>query len=151
MSVFQLSVLSQDDPQCPVGSCLRVVVDQPVGGTLAANSFPAGIAVALPTPPGTSTFGPTPNWFLDLGDGGIDAASFTLTVSGPAPQATTTITVPGNQMAAWVAQNETEDTNQIWQPGECGIFGYAQYNASADQWIYTVTGGVYNPVVNPTE
>ncbi|HEX6372494.1 MAG TPA: hypothetical protein VF006_26475 [Longimicrobium sp.] len=148
MSVFQLSVLSQDDPQCPVGSSLSVVVDQPVGGTLASNSFPIGTAVALPTPPGTSTYGPTPTWFLDLSNG-IDAASFTLTISGPSPQITTPITIPGDQMAAWVAQNNIEDTNQIWQPGECGIFGYAQYNADADQWIYTVTAGVYYPQVNP--
>jgi hypothetical protein len=144
--IFQLSVLSQDDPECNIGSQLQVVVQPPVGGTLTANSFPVGVPVDLPTPPPTPTFGPTPTWFLELSDG-IENASYTLEITGPTGQTPTTITVPGSSMRGWVKQNQSDPTNQIYLEQTCGIFGFAQENSPPDQtyWIYTVTAGVCDP------
>ncbi|MFL5386288.1 MAG: hypothetical protein ACJ8GN_27540 [Longimicrobiaceae bacterium] len=155
--VFQLTVLSQNDPECSIGSELSVVVDQPTGGTLttgpidAGGSFPVGTPVPLPIPPPPGATGPeSPTWFLQLSDG-IENASYSLTISGPDGSNPTSITIAGSSMPGWVAQNQKEDTNQIYLEATCGIFGYAQENIQSQSttWIYTVTAGVYDPMVHP--
>jgi hypothetical protein len=148
--IFQLTVVSQNDPGCSAGANLSVVVNQPVGGTLRSDSSPVGTPVHLPTPPGQGGSGPTPNWWLEL-SGDIDQAAFTLTISGPG-QTTTMIAVPGAMMREWIAASQPRSTNQVWLEAGCGIFGYAQENTPPGQpksWIYTVTAGVHDPRVHP--
>ena len=150
--IFQLTAVSQDDPGCPIGAQLNGTVTAYSGGSLRSDSFPVNTSVSLPIPPqaGKKT-PPSPTWFLVLDDS-IDDASFTIVIEGPGSSNPTTITIDGANMPGWVAQNQKEDTNQIYKSGKCGIFGYAQENQPTDQpisWIYTVTGGVFNPKVHP--
>jgi hypothetical protein len=152
-AIFQLTVVSQNDPQSqPEGSHLSVVVDPPVGGKLRSNSSPIDTPIPLPIPPAPGTKAPpSPTWFLELDDT-IENASYTLTVSGPDGADPTHITVKGSDMPGWVAQNRKQKTNQIYKKGKCGIFGFAQEHTPAGQptyWIYTVTGGVSHPQVDP--
>lgn len=147
--VFQLTVVSQNDPQCAAGAQLSVVVEPPTGGgTLNPGSFPVSESVPLPIPPAPgSSAPPSPTWFLAVGDG-IATAQYTLTVSGgPNP---TPITVNGADVQKWAAENVSDPTNQVYLEAACGIFGYAQSNPipGGTQWIYTVTAGVAYPVVH---
>ena len=152
-NVFQLTVLSQNDPGSVFGDQLSVVVNPPTGGTLTTvpPSSPVGTPVALPIPPAPGTTGPQPpTWLLELSDG-IANAQYTLTISGPHGANPTHITIDGSNMPEWVTANEQEPTNQLYKKSSCGIFGYAQVNTPEGQpttWIYPVTAGVFYPVVH---
>jgi len=149
--IFQLTVVSQNDGQCAVGSQLSVVVDPPTGGgTLNPGSFPVSEPVPLPIPPAPgSSAPPSPTWFLAVGDD-IANAQYTLTISGPDGANPTAITVTGADVQTWAAVNVSNSTNQVYLEAACGIFGYAQSNPipGGTQWIYTVTAGVAYPVVH---
>ena len=151
-NIFQLTAVSQNDPGCPIGAELHAVLTAYSGGTLRSDSFPVGERIHLPIPPGPGkTAPPSPTWFLIL-DHTIKEASFTIVIDGPGKNNQTSIQIDGANMPGWVAVNQKEDTNQIYKSGDCGIFGYAQENKPSDQpisWIYTVTGGVYQPKVHP--
>ncbi|HYX22541.1 MAG TPA: hypothetical protein VFC23_00175 [Thermoanaerobaculia bacterium] len=150
--IFQLTAVSQDDRGCPIGAQLTGTVTAYSGGSLRSGSFPVNQPVPLPIPPrGGHKAPPSPTWFLVLDDS-IEDASFTIVIEGPGTNNPTTITIDGANMPKWVAQNQKEDTNQIYRAGQCGIFGFAQENQPSDQpvyWIYTVTGGVFHPKVHP--
>lgn len=146
--IFQLTAVSQNDPQCSIGSQLTATITSYNGGTLTANSSPLTVDLPIPPPP---TPPPSPTWFLAL-DHTIKDASFSIEIAGPPGTQTTAITINGSDMPGWVAQNEKEKTNQIYKQGTCGIFGFAQRNVVEGQgvyWIYTVTGGVCDPQVHP--
>ena len=149
--VFQLTVVSQNDAGCAAGKELTVNVAMPTGGTLQNQSWPTGEEVPLPIPPPPRP-PPSPTWWLTLGDGGIEGASYSLVISGPDGANPTKITINGRDMPGWVLDNQKQDTNQIYNESSCGIFGYAQYVAKPGQpvtWIYTVTAGVDHPKVHP--
>ncbi|MDH7447650.1 hypothetical protein [Aquimarina sp. 2201CG14-23] len=150
--IFQLTMVSQNDPQCNDGTDLFGEVTSFTGGTLGASGLKAQNQVHLPIPPDPSNPkpAPSPTWFLEL-DGSIDKASFSVVISGPKGYTSTKITIDGSNMESWVTQNEKEKTNQIYKESSCGIFGFAQKNvtASGTYWIYTITAGVSYPVVHP--
>jgi hypothetical protein len=166
--IFQLSALSQNDqpnsscPGCASGTEITATILAYGGGIIYAENapqpypntaFPLSKAVLLPIPPAPGTTPPpTPTWFMEVNNG-IENAWFFVEIQTPG-QSPTRIHVDGSSMAAWVAANQKEPTNQIYATGNCGVFGYAQENALPKQpayWIYTLTAGVCNPQVNPPE
>lgn len=150
--IFRLTTVSQNDNGATSGDKLTATVTDIKGGKLVGPSSPMNKAVDMPIPPAQGVTPPMPpTWFMEL-DGSIDDASFTVEISGPAPYPTTTIEVKGSDMAAWVAANKIEKTNQIYSKGNDGIFGFAQEDSVVDgnlNWIYSITGGVVNPMVHP--
>ncbi|WP_299889544.1 hypothetical protein [uncultured Lacinutrix sp.] len=148
--VFQLTMVSQNDPGTGCGDELYGIVLGTKGGTLnKQTSFPYQEGVHLPIPSNDPPKSPT--WFLEL-DGNIEDVSITVVVFGPEGKYNPTIiTIDGANMPSWVAQNEKEKTNQIYVESADGIFGYAQENIAGDttNWIYTITAGVANPMIHP--
>lgn len=158
--IFQLSALSQNDqpnpscPGCSVGDQITATLLSYGGGQIflsdppqpyPATQFPINTPVLLPIP---NSGKPTPTWFMEV-ENGIENAWFLLEVTTPGIS-TKRILIEGINMPAWT--KEGPKTNQIYQGGDCGIFGFAQKNTPANQpvyWIYTVTGGVCNPQVHP--
>lgn len=143
-TVFQLSALSQNDNGAADGSKLFCEVTKITNGSLRDGSFAINEKVALPTPPGQDTSGPTPTWFL-VPDKTILDTSFDLEISCPSDSSypATTITVKASDVQKWAAIPYNERDNQIYQGGEYGVFGFAQ--EGPDGLIYTVTAGVLNP------
>lgn len=155
---FQLSALSQND-NYDSKAITATVTD--AGGTLEPGSFPTSKAVDLPIPPTPSgTPPPTPTWFLDV-DGNASDAYFTLEIidDNVKPTQKTPIKISLSEVIEWAQKNppintkEPLKTNQIWQKGQHGIFGYAEQGTPVtgfkENWIYTITAGVINPEVNP--
>jgi hypothetical protein len=147
--VFQLTMVSQNDPGTGCGDELKGIVLGVKGGTLNKTSFPYQEGVSLPVPSNDPPKSPT--WFLDL-DGNIEDVSITIAVFGPEGEYTPkVITINGANMPGWVAQNKKDKTNQVYIESANGIFGFAQQNVVADTayWIYTITAGVVNPKIHP--
>jgi hypothetical protein len=165
-SVFQISILSQNDPpdQCCAGCAVGAeiyafVFDYGGCNFLSAGSNRAGYPasneelrkpVLLPVPADFPP--PTPTWFFEVTNG-IDNAWVDVLILTPG-QLPCIIRINGANMELWVADNTESPTNQIYSYGNCGIFGYAQENNPGDSqpvyWIYTLTAGVCNPHVHPT-
>jgi hypothetical protein len=150
--IFRLTAVSQNDPGTTDGENLSATVTGFTGGKLQSISSPINEKVSLPIPPPEGHTGPKPpTWFMEL-DGSTKDASFTVEISGPAGYTPTTIVVKGSDMANWIATNHKEKTNQIYAKGTSGIFGFAQEDDVVDgnlNWIYSITGGVVNPMVHP--
>lgn len=139
--VFQLTLVSQNDPGSDGENLFGEVVALE-GGPIEGNSDPVNEPLHLPTPQEHGSL----NWFMNL-ENGIENAAFTVRISSDENP----ITVLGRDLPAWVAQNQREKTNQIYQESINGIFGYAQKNEKEDmiQWIYTITAGVNHPRLHP--
>ena len=150
--IFRLTAVSQNDPGSKDGAGLFATVTGFTGGKLQHISSPVNEKVSLPIPPPQGKAGPqSPTWFMEL-DGSINEASFTVEISGPVGYTPTTIVVKGSDMANWIVANQKEKTNQIYSKGTSGIFGFAQKDNVVDgnlNWIYSITGGVVNPMVHP--
>ncbi len=169
-SVFQLSILSQNDQPntscdgCDVGAEITATVTAASGCTFLSKSnaippYPVSnenmtTSVLLPIP--SSTPPPTPTWFF-LVNGKIEDIEVNLKVTTPGyPDQPCKILLTGKEIVNWVDANHggSTPTNQIFQHGNCGIFGYAQKNdKDSDQpiyWIYTITAGVCDPKVHPS-
>lgn len=165
--VFQLSMVSQNDqpnPSCPGCAAGKEIYGEVIsakikGGTFLsktdpiknypASNEPLDTMVHLPYPLVPAP--PTPTWFFEITDG-IENFSLKAIIQTAEAQ-TTTIHIDGANMPGWVKKNKKETTNQIYQTGNCGIFGFAQSNDQAGYttWIYTLTAGVCNPQVHPSE
>lgn len=150
--IFQLTIVSQNDPGCEFGTELYATVTAYSGGKLVNGSMPVNQKVKLPIPPAPGTTPPpSPTWFMELADS-IDNASYSIEISGPAGYPTTKILLNGSDMKGWIAANKIDKTNQIYLESNCGIFGFAQendVNGGNTNWIYTITGGVVHPHVHP--
>ncbi|MNJ86455.1 hypothetical protein D3C87_39510 [compost metagenome] len=154
---FQLSALSQNDNYD--SNRITATVNDP-GGTLEPGSFATSEAVDLPIPPTPSENPPTPTWFLGV-SGDLNDACFTVEIidNNVKPTQTTLINISLSEVIGWAQKNpplnnsEPLKTNQIWQKGQHGIFGYAEQGSPVagfeENWIYTITAGVINPEVNP--
>lgn len=155
---FQLSALSQNDNYDQKHITATVTC---TGGTLEPGSFATSEPIDLPIPP--TPFGtppPTPTWFLDV-NGDANDACFTVEIidNNVTPAQKTPIQLSLSEVIGWAQKNppinssEPLKTNQIWQKGQHGIFGYAEQGTPvagfAQNWIYTITAGVINPQVNP--
>lgn len=173
--LFQLSALSQNDQPnpscsgCSVGKhIIAKVVDFKGGGIFPPGSknpyYPASntqfdFPVLLPWP---NSGLETPTWYFVITQG-LQNFEVTIVVYTPGyidpdtgvyhPALETPIKIKGSDMPTWVAQNQKQKTNQVYQYGDCGIFGFAQKESDVgvgyDQWIYTVTGGVCDPKIRP--
>lgn len=164
--VFQVSVLSQNDQpnQCCAGRAAGAEIHAFISAYGGCTFLPPGSGVSgypssneelmkpvlLPVP--SSDPPPTPTWFFEVTNG-IENAWVEVLILTPG-QLPCTIRVDGTNMPQWVGDNDEAPTNQIYQYGNCGIFGYAQENSpKAPQptyWIYTLTAGVCNPRVHPS-
>ncbi len=155
---FQLSALSQNDNYDSNDITATVTY---AGGTLEPGSFTTSEPVDLPTPPTPSEIPPpTPTWFLDV-SGNTNDAYFTVEIvdDNVKPTQKTHIKISLSEAIGWAQKNpplnstEPLKTNQIWQKGQHGIFGYAEQGTPVagfeENWIYTITAGVINPKVNP--
>lgn len=150
--IFRLTAVSQNDPSSLDGADLSAKVTAFTGGELQSISAPADteLSLSIPLPDGRAGY-KSQTWFMEL-DGSINDASFTVEISGPAGYTTTSIVVKGSDMANWIAANHPEKTNQIYAKGTNGIFGFAQKDNVVDgnlNWIYSITGGVVNPMIHP--
>lgn len=147
-NVFQVSAVSQNDPKANDGSALYCVVKEVKGATLReSDSFPIGTEVHLPTPPGQSGSGPTPNWFM-IPTGAMEAVILTMEVFCPtnAKYPKTTITIKAADVVKWAEIPKEQRKNQIYAEGADGIFGYATSGRLGP--IYTITAGVFDPKVS---
>lgn len=142
--VFQLSVLSQNDPGAADGNKLCCKIVGVCNGSLREGSFPVNENVALPIPPQEGKQAPaTPTWFL-IPENGLEG-SFTVEIFCPTDPSypSRTIAVSEADVINWAKVPFGERENQIYEGGEYGIFGFAQEGP-----IYTITAGVLNPRKN---
>ncbi len=147
--VFQLSAVSQNDPGAADGANIYCTIKAIHNGTLRQGSFPLDMQTILPVPPGQTTPAPaTPTWFL-VPSGMLKATGFTLEIGclGDPAYPTTKIDISATDVAIWAGRNAATPTNEIYQTGVYGIFGYAQ--SGPDGLIYTVTVGVLDPRKHP--
>ena len=144
-NIFQLSVLSQDDPSAADGDKLVCIVSKITGGELRSNPFLLNEEVKLPIPPVSGKPTPeTPTWFL-IRNSESEESSFTLEIFCPEDPTypIKQITVKASDVAKWAKIPYDKRENQIYQEGKYGIFGFAQ--EEGDYLIYTVTAGVLDP------
>ncbi|RBW57222.1 hypothetical protein DS884_11615 [Tenacibaculum sp. E3R01] len=142
--VFQLSVLSQNDPGAADRDKLCCKIVGVCNGSLREGSFPVNENVALPIPPQEGKQAPaTPTWFL-IPENGLEG-SFTVEIFCPTDPSypSRTIAVSEADVINWAKVPFGERENQIYEGGEYGIFGFAQEGP-----IYTITAGVLNPRKN---
>jgi len=139
-SVFQLTVVSQNDNGAADGSKLFCKVTKITNGSLRSNSAPLNKEVALSIPQEKKTL----NWFLIPSENILDT-SFELQIYCPTDTnyPTTNIIVKASDVEKWGEAPKDKRQNQIYQKGDYGIFGYAQDETGG--LIYTVTAGVLNP------
>jgi len=159
MAIFQLSVLSQNDPGAADGDKLYCTVTREGGGEPWKGSFIFGEPVQLPIPPAPyNTAPPTPTWWIpftpESNVNGLSEVAYTVEITSTNKDyIPLTITIKSSELAAWVEKSKTETTNQVYREGTQGVFGFAQFNSGAacdePYWIYTITAGVLNPKVNP--
>ncbi len=146
--VFQLSGVSQNDNQCQYGADYTMTVTNVTGGSLREGSILENQTVKLPIPPAPHQKVPaTPTWFLVLDDDALEA-TFDIRIQCSKNKTELVDTLTLSNVKKWTDINAKEKTNQIYQKGDCGIFGFATPGAP-DGWIYTYTVAVTNPQVHP--
>ena len=144
-SIFQLSVLSQNDNGAADGNKIFCEVTNISNGSLRSGSFPLKEGVSLPIPPGGNKPAPaTPTWFL-VPEVNILNTSFDVKIYCPTDvkYPTTNITVKASDVEKWGVISYNDRDNQIYQKGDYGVFGFAQKGKHGP--IYTITAGVLNP------
>lgn len=147
-NIFQLSAVSQNDNGCTFGKDYTLTVINVSGGTLRDGSFPVNEAVKLPIPPAPRTTPPlTPTWFL-ITESDDAETSFEVVIECSKNGTKLHETLHLKDVKKWAAANAIRKTNQIYQEGNCGIFGFATPHAPQG-WIYTFTVGVTNPRIHP--
>lgn len=149
--VFQLSVLSQNDPGTVDGANLAVDVFFAPRTTLRAGSSPMRELVSLPIPAPNPP--PTPTWFFEpQGPTTIRELLICLVIVDhthrPQPYPPIVIRVPVQDVMAWARIPYQDRPNIIYREGVYGVFGFAQ--EGPDGPIYTITAGVLNPRVHGT-
>lgn len=149
--VFQLSVLSQNDPGAQSGANLACVVTAVKKGTLLPDSLPVDQFVSLPIPPTPGVIPPpTPTWYLKPDPAvSVNAAAYTVEIFCPddISYPPLSIIVAGGDVAVWGATPYGERKNQVYRGGDRGVFGFAQLGPEG--LIYTITAGVLNPKAGP--
>jgi len=143
-SIFQLSVLSQNDSGAADGNKIFCEITNITNGSLRSGSFPLKEGITLPIPPGNNPAPTTPTWFL-VPDANILDTSFDVKIYCPtdAKYPTTNITVKASDVEKWGAIPYNDRDNQIYQKGDYGIFGFAQEGPNGP--VYTITAGVLHP------
>jgi hypothetical protein len=160
--IFQLSILSQNDPGCAAGDKITASVLYHRGGNIylkgtqpapppryPVTDFPLDKPVLLPIPQNLGS--PTPTWFMEISKDDLNEVVFIVEVKTPGQKAKIIILNAG-EVGLWAEENKKTKTNQIYKEGDCGIFGFAQLNIPEGQpayFIYTITAGVDNPKIHP--